>query len=178
MAAGATLAALLVLLLVAAAFGYDVRAIPHRIAGLVKRDPPVYRWVQSDDRTFSFLPGEGKAWGPIDPQQGEVRYSVRSYLPLDIGLLPQDPWENRGDAWDAMKKASNCYENKTVQASKACPVANGKTQLIFMRDLRTKQFGLEGISEYSGSKGVKEQNSVMVTIYAWKCVENCPKVAP
>ena len=173
MAVGATLAALLVLLLVAAAFGYDVRAIPRRIAGLIKKEPPVYRWVQSEDRTFSFLAGEGKAWGPIDPQQGEVRYSFRSYLPLDIGLMPQDPWENRGDAWSSMKTASTCYESKTVQESKICPIANGKAQLIFMRDLRTKQFGLDGISEYAGSKGVKEQNSVMVTIYAWKCVENC-----
>jgi hypothetical protein len=173
MAVGASLAALLVLLLIAAAFGYDVRAIPHRISGLVKKDAPVYKWVQSDDRTFSFLPGEGKAWGPIDPQQGEVRYSFRSYLPLDIGLMQQDIWENRGDAWDVMKKSSICYEGKTVQASKTCPIANGKAQLIFMRDLRTKQFGLQGISEYAGSKGVKEQNSVMVTIYAWKCVENC-----
>jgi len=72
MAVGASLAALLVLLLVAAAFGYDVRAIPHRIAGLVQRRPPVFGWVQSDDRTFSFLAGEGKAWGPIDPQQGDI----------------------------------------------------------------------------------------------------------
>lgn len=172
MAVGASLAALLVLLLIAAAFGYDVRAIPHRIASLIKKDPPVYKWVQSDDRTFSFLAGEGKAWGPIDPQQGEVRYSFRSYLPLDVGLMQQDVWENRGDAWDAMKKSSTCFESKTVLASKICAVPNGKSQLIFMRDLRTKQFGLEGISEYA-NKGVKEQNSVMVTLYAWKCVENC-----
>lgn len=173
MAAGASLAALLVLLLIAAAFGYDVRSIPRRLAGLVKRDPPVYKWVQSDDRTFSFLAGEGKAWGPIEPQQGEVRYSFRSYLPLDIGLMQQDLWENRGDAWEAMKKVSTCFDSKSVQASKACSIASGKAQLIFMRDLRTKQFGLDGISEYAGSKGVKEQNSVMVTIYSWKCVENC-----
>ena len=173
MSVGATLAAVLVLLLVAAAFGYDVRSVPRRIAGLVRNDPPVYRWVQSDDRTFSFLPGEGKAWGPIDPQQGEIRYSVRSYLPIDTGLLQQDTWGERGDAWDVMKTASTCYQSKVVQASKTCPIQSGKPHLIFMRDVRVKQFGLEGISEYSGRKGVKEQNSVMVTIYAWKCVENC-----
>jgi hypothetical protein len=173
MAVGASLAAVLVLLLVAAAFGYDVRAIPRRITSLVRKDPPVYRWVQSDDRTFSFLPGEGKAWGPVNPQQGEIRYSIRSYLPVDTGLMEQDVWGERGDAWDAMKKASNCFQGKTVQASKTCPIRNGKPHLIFIRDVRMKQFGLEGISEYAGSKSVKEQNSVVVTIYSWKCVENC-----
>jgi hypothetical protein len=174
MAVGASLAALLVLLLVAAAFGYDVRAIPRRVASLVKRDPPLYRWVQSDDKTFSFLPGEGKAWGPVEPQQGEIRYDIRSYLPVDTGLMAQDPWGERGDAWDAMKTASSCYQGKIVQASKACPIQNGKPHLIFIRDVRAKQFGLDGFSaEFGGSKGVKDQNSVMVTIYAWKCVENC-----
>jgi hypothetical protein len=174
MALGASLAALVVVLLVAAALGYDIRTIPRRIVSLVRPQPPVYRWVQSDDKTFSFLPGEGKAWGPIEPQQGEIRYHIRAYLPVDTGLMAQDPWGDRGDAWGAMKTASSCYQGKIVQASKVCPIQSGKAQLIFIRDVRAKQFGLDGFSaEFGGSKGVKDQNSVMVTIYAWKCAENC-----
>ncbi len=146
---------------------------------MVKPEPPVYRWVQSDDRTFSFLPGEGKAWGPVEPQQDEIRYAIRAYLPVDTGLMDLEIWGERGDAWDAMKTASTCYQGKLVEASKACLIRNGKQQLIFIRDVRTKQFGLDGFSaEFGGRKGIKDQNSVMVTIYAWKCVENCPKVAP
>lgn len=173
-AAGASLAALLVVVLIAAGFGYDVGSVPRRIVRIFKRDPPVYKWVQSDDRTFSFLPGEGKAWGPVGPEQGEVRYNIRSYLPVDTGLMAVDVWGERGDAWEAMKTASTCYRSKILEASQACPVAGGKQQLIFIRDIRPKQFGLDGITaEFAGGKGVKDQNSVMVTIYAWKCVENC-----
>ena len=174
MAISASLAAIAVLLVVAAIFGYDVRAIPSRIVRLIKPAPQVYRWVQSDDRTFSFLPGEGKAWGPVDPQQGEVRYDIRSYLPVDTGLMDLGIWGERGDAWGAMKTASTCYQGSIVQATKSCPLADGKSQLIFVRDIRAKQFGLDGFSaEFGGGKGVKDQNSVAITIYAWKCVENC-----
>jgi hypothetical protein len=173
-AAAASLAAVIVLLVVAAGLGYDLRTIPRRIINLVKPSPPVYKWVQSDDKMFSFLPGEGKAWGPVDPQQGEVRYDIRTYLPVDTGLMDLGIWGERGDAWDAMKTASTCYQGKVVQASKACPIQNGKPQLIFIRDVRAKQFGLDGFSaEFGGRKGVKDQNSVTVTIYAWKCVERC-----
>jgi hypothetical protein len=113
------------------------------------------------------------------PQQGEIRYDIRSYLPVDTGLMDLTVWGERGDAWDAMKTASTCYQAKMVEASKACPIPNGKQQLIFIRDVRAKQFGLEGFSaEFGGSKGVKDQNSVVVTIYGWKCVEHCPKAAP
>lgn len=173
MAAAACLAALLVVLVVAAIAGYDVRAIPRRIVNIV-RPQSVYRWVQSDDRTFSFLPGEGKAWGPVEPQQGEVRYAIRSYLPVDTGLMDVDAWGERGDAWDAMRTASICYQGKIVQAAKTCAIASGKPQLIFIRDVRAKQFGLDGFTaEFTGGKGVKDQNNVMVTIFAWKCVEHC-----
>jgi hypothetical protein len=174
MAAGAVVAAGLILLAVAAIFGFDVRTVPSRVLSLMRRPAPVYRWAQSDDRTFSFLPGEGKAWGPVDPQQGEVRYDIRSYLPVDTGLMAVDAWGERADAWDVMKAASTCYQGKIVQAAKSCPIQSGKPQLIFIRDIRVKQFGLDGITaEFAGGKGLKDQNSVVVTIYAWKCVENC-----
>lgn len=179
MAVGASLAAILAVLLVAAAFGYDISTLPRRIVSLVKPQPPVYRWVQSDDKTFSFLPGEGKAWGPVEPQQGEIRYAIRSYFPVDTGLMAQDIWGERGDAWDAMKTGSTCYQGKIVQASKTCPIQDGKPHLIFIRDVRTKQFGLDGFTgEFAGGKGLKDQNSVMVTIFAWKCMENCRNAAP
>ncbi len=31
----------------------------------------------------------------------------------------------------------------------------------------------DGFSGEFGTKGVKDQNNVVVTIFAWKCVENC-----
>jgi len=68
---------------------------PSLIRKIVLRTPSEYQWVQSDDRTFVFLPGEGKAWGPIEPAQGEVRYSINSYLPIETGVMDQANGERR-----------------------------------------------------------------------------------
>ncbi len=159
-----------------AAFAYlDFAINPHSVFRKVfLRPAPVYRWVQFDDKTFSFLPGEGKAWGPVDPQQGEIHYALNSYLPVDTGLMDLAEWGEKMDAWSAMKTSSICYESKIVSSSKVCQVQSGKPQLIFIRDVRAKQFGLGEVpGASSGKKGVQDQNSVTVTIFAWKCVENC-----
>ncbi len=174
LAVAAGVAAGIVILLIAAGFGYDVRNIPHGILSLVKRKPPVYQWVQGEDKTFSFLPGEGKAWGPVSPQAGEIRYAISSYLPVDTGLMESAQWAERMDGWSSMKMASTCYEGKITSSSKICRMPSDKPYLIFIRDLRAKQFGLAGLTpELVGPKKLQEQNSVVVTVFTRKCVENC-----
>ncbi len=174
MAVAASVAAGVVVLLIAAGFGYDVRNIPHRILSLVNRKPPVYQWVQGEDKTFSFLPGEGKAWGPVTPQAGEIRYAISSFLPVDTGLM-ESSWAERMDGWSSMKTASTCYESRITSSSKICRMPSDKPYLIFIRDPRAKQFGLGGLTpELVGPKALQEQNNVMITIFTRKCVEHCP----
>jgi hypothetical protein len=133
---------------------------------------PVYRWVESDARTFDFMPGEGKAWGPVEPQQGEVHYEIKASLPVDTGLM-DGKWADRMDGWGAMKTVSSCYEGAIRKSAKVCRMRSGKPQLIFVRDLRAKQAGL-GLENTFGTKGaLQEPNSVTITILTRKCVENC-----
>jgi hypothetical protein len=137
-----------------------------------KPGDPVYQWVESDARTFDFLPGEGKACGPIEPQQGEVHYGIKSFLPVDTGLM-DIKWADRMDGWGAMRTASSCYEGAIRKSAKVCRINTGKPQLIFVRDLRAKQAGL-GFENLFGTKGpLKEPNTVTITILTRKCVDNC-----
>lgn len=164
----------MVCLLVAASFGYDIRTIPHRIFRIGKGKPPVYQWIQAEDKTFSFLAGEGKAWGPIEPQGGEIRYVISAALPVDTGLMERAAWEERMDAWNSMKTSSTCYESKIMSSSKVCRVSSDKPYLIFIRDLRAKQFGLGGLTpELVNPRALEEQNSVTITTFTRKCMENC-----
>lgn len=137
------------------------------------RDKPVYQWVESDVRTFDFLPGEGKGWGPITPQQGEIRYNIAASLPVDTGLMDDANWINRADGWGAMRTSSSCYEAGIRKATKQCHLTSGRPQLIFLRDQRAKQAGLNWDNIF-GTKGpLQEPNSVTVTILTLKCVEHC-----
>jgi hypothetical protein len=161
--------------LIAAFLFFDITTNPHSMFRNVFfwRSEPVYKWVQSEDRTFSFLPGEGKAWGPFDPQQGEIHYDIRAYLPVDTGVMDQSRWGEKADAGSAMNKSATCYESRIVSAKKVCPIATGKPQLIFIRDIRAKQFTLGGFTGTFNRKKLEDQNSVTVTVFAWKCMENC-----
>ena len=173
-AAGAILAAGSVGLLVAASFGFNIGAIAHRILRFGKTEPPVYQWIQGEDKKFDFLAGEGKAWGPLAPQGGEIRYVISAALPVDTGLMEQAQWAERMDGWISMKNASICYENKITSSSKICRMPTEKPYLIFIRDRRLKQFGLGGLTpEMVNAKALQEQNSVTLTVFTRKCVENC-----
>lgn len=166
-------------LLIAAGIFYDNMTNPHSIFRKIgQTSPPVYQWVQSDDRTFDVLPGEGKAWGPVDPQQGEIHYDISAALPVDTGLMENGTWGERMDAWDSMKAASVCYESKILKSSKVCRMQTGKPYLIFIRDVRMKQFGLGGLGPTLATKSLQDQNSVTITIFARKCTENCKSALP
>lgn len=172
MAAGAILSALAMLILVAAGLGYDVRK--WHVFRFGKSEPPVYQWIQSEDKTFDFLPGEGKAWGPIEPQGGEIRYVINAYLPVDTGLMENDKWAESMEGWRLMKTSSVCYQGRVTSSSKICRMPKDKPYLIFIRDLRAKQFGLGGLnSGVATPKLLQEQNSVIVTVFTRKCMENC-----
>jgi len=160
------------MVLIAAFIFFDVATNPHSIVrSIFHRPEPVYQWVQADDRTFSVLPGESKAWGPFEPQQGKIRYVINSYLPVDTGLIEESQWENMDSA---MKKASACYETKIKRADKTCTVETGKPQLVFIRDVRPKQIPLGGTpTDFAGKKTLQDQNSVTVTVFSWKCMEHC-----
>jgi hypothetical protein len=132
----------------------------------------VYQWVQSQDKTFSFLPGEGKAWGPVEPQGGEIHYTISAYLPVDTGLMGTE-WAERMDGWSAMKTSSSCYEGKIVASSKICQMKNDKPYLIFIRDIRAKQLVLGDTPEFLTKKTLQEQNNVSITIFKRQCMENC-----
>jgi hypothetical protein len=175
MAIGASLAALVVVLVVAAGLGLDVRSVTRRVFRLFKSEPPVYQWVQSEDKTLTFLPGEGKAWGPVEPQGGEIHYVINAYLPVDIGLMESEKWTESMEGWRAMKTSSICYQARTKSSSKACSMPTGKPYLIFIRDLRAKQFGLGGLNTgVVNPKSLEEQNNVTITVFTRKCLENCP----
>jgi hypothetical protein len=147
----------------------DPKSVFRKIGGA---HAPVYQWVESDSREFDFLPGEGKAWGPVDPQQGEIRYQIKSTLPVDTGLM-DTKWAERMDAWAAMRTGSSCFEKGIRKSAKVCRMNTGKPQLIFVRDLRAKQAGL-GLQHLFGTKGaLQEPNGVTITILIRKCVENC-----
>jgi hypothetical protein len=158
--------------LIAAFVFFDVITNPHGVLrNIFRRAEPVYQWVQADDRTFAILPGESKAWGPFEPQQGKIRYVISAYLPVDTGLMEESQWENT-DA--AMKKTSACYQSKIKGSDKTCAVATGKPQLIFVRDVRPKQIPLGGTpTDFAGKKTLQDQNSVTITVFAWKCMEHC-----
>jgi hypothetical protein len=161
--------------LIAACIVFDLTMNPHSVfKSIFRHREPVYQWVQSEDRTFDFLPGESKAWGPFDPRDGKIRYVINSHLPVDTGLMDQAQWGEDTGAWSAMKKSSACYESRIRSSAKTCPVASGKPQLIFVRDVRAKQIPLDGLStQVASKKALQEQNSVTITVFAWKCVENC-----
>lgn len=145
---------------------------PHSVfKKIFQRSEPVYQWVQSEDKTLSFLPGESKAWGPVEPQQGEIHYVINSYLPVDTGLIEEAQWDQNTDG--TMRKSAACYEGKIVHSSKSCPIATGKPQLIFIRDLRAKQVLLGGSPSALSRKAVQEQNSVTITVFKLKCMEHC-----
>jgi hypothetical protein len=173
LASGASLAAGAVVLLVAASLGYDIRDISRKVFRFGPSGPPVYQWVQSEDKIFDFLPGEGKAWGPVTPQEGEIHYVINAFLPLDTGLMDSEKWSDSMEGWRVMKTSSICYEGKITSASKTCRMPNDKPYLIFMRDVRAKQFGLGGLENGVASQKLQEQNSVTVTILTRQCVENC-----
>lgn len=148
----------------------QVRGMLRYLAGPSK---PVYQWGESDVRTFDFLPGEGKGWGPITPQEGEIRYNIVASLPVDTGLMDNDNWVNRADGWEAMRTSSSCYEAGVRKATKQCHLQSGRSQLIFIRDQRAKQAGLNWDNIF-GTKGpLQEPNIVTVTILTLKCVEHC-----
>ncbi|HEY6307487.1 MAG TPA: hypothetical protein VI488_13625 [Candidatus Angelobacter sp.] len=172
MAVVASAAAGAVIVLIVAGIIYDRKNNPHTIFRFGKGPEPVYQWIQSEDKAFSFLPGEGKAWGPVEPQGGEIRYAISAYLPVDTGLMDAQ-WAERMDGWSAMKTSSSCYESKIKSSSKACPMPNQKPYLIFIRDLRSKQFVLGETPVFANQKALQEQNSVTVTIFTRKCVEHC-----
>lgn len=159
--------------LIAAAIFYDNTVNPRSVFRRIwqSRDP-VYQWMESDNRSFDFLPGEGKAWGPIDPQQGEVRYNIKSSLPVETGLM-ETKWADRVDAWISMPSKSTCFESGVRKAAKDCHMKSGRPQLIFIRDLRPKQAGLT-IEKAFGTKGaMQEPNNVIITIFKRQCMENC-----
>ena len=162
-----------VCVLVAVGIFYENVTNPQSIfRSIGKPGEPAYQWVESDARTFDFLPGEGKAWGPIEPQQGEVRYDIKSLMPVDTGLM-ESKWAERMDAWGAMRTASTCYESRIRKSAKVCRMNTGKPQLIFIRDLRAKQAGM-GFEHLFGTKGsLQEPNTVTITILTRKCVDNC-----
>jgi hypothetical protein len=138
-----------------------------------KASPPVYQWVQSEDKIFSVLAGEGKAWGPIAPQGGEIHYAISAYLPVDTGLMGAE-WADRMDGWAAMKTSSSCYEGRIVSSSKVCQMKDDKPYLIFIRDIRPKQLVLGDTPEFLNKKRtLQEQNNVTITTFKRKCVENC-----
>ena len=141
-------------------------------ARLSQQRDPVYQWVESDLRSFDFMPGEGKAWGPVDPQQGEIRYSIRATMPVDIGLM-DSKWADRMDAWGYMHTSATCFESKVRKSAKACKLTTAKPQLIFVRDLRPKQAGLGLAHEFGTRAAIQEPNSVIITILTRKCMENC-----
>jgi hypothetical protein len=173
-AVAASLAALVVVVLVAAGLGYDVKSASRRLFRFGKSDPPVYQWFQSEDKIFSMLPGEGKAWGPLQPQGGEIRYVINAYLPVDTGLMENEKWSQSMEGWRLMKTSSVCYESKIKSSSKTCQMPNDKPYLLFIRDLRPKQFGIGGLDTgVVTTKSLQEQNSVTVTTFTKKCVENC-----
>jgi hypothetical protein len=173
LASGASLAAGAVVLLVAASLGYDIRDISRTVFRFGQSGPPVYEWVQSEDKTFDFLPGEGKAWGPVTPQGGEIRYVINAFLPLDTGLMDSAKWTDSMEGWRVMKTSSICYERKITSASKICRMPNDKPYLIFMRDVRAKQLGPGALENGAVSQKLQEQNNVRVTILTRQCVENC-----
>jgi hypothetical protein len=157
--------------LIAGCIYFDLTMNPHSVfKRIFQRSEPVYQWVQSEDKTFSFLPGESKAWGPVEPQQGEVHYVINSYLPVDTGLIEEAQWGENTDA--ALKKTSACYESKIVHSAKICQVTSEKPQLIFIRDVRAKQVPLGGLGTIS-RKALQDQNSVSVTVFTRKCMEHC-----
>jgi hypothetical protein len=138
-----------------------------------KAAPPVYQWVQSEDKTLTVLPGEGKAWGPVEPQAGEIHYAISAYLPVDIGLMGAE-WADRMDGWAVMKTSSSCYESKIVSSSKVCQVTSDKPYLIFIRDIRAKQMVLGDTPEFlNKNRKLQEQNNVTITTFTRKCMENC-----
>jgi hypothetical protein len=146
---------------------------PGSIFSFGRAAPPVYQWVQSEDKTFSVLPGEGKAWGPVDPQGGEIHYAISAYLPVDTGLMGTE-WAERMDGWAAMKTSSSCYEAKVVSSSKICQMKDDKPYLIFFRDIRAKQLVLGDTPEFlNKKKPLQEQNNVTITTFKRKCMENC-----
>lgn len=148
---------------------YDPHSIFRRIGML---HAPVYQWVESDSRTFDFLPGEGKGWGPIDPQQGEIRYDIRAALPVDTGLM-DSKWADRMDAWNFLSRNATCFETNIRKSTKSCRMTTGKAQVIFIRDRRAKQAGLDFEKMYGTKGSSAEPNSVTITILTRKCVENC-----
>lgn len=172
MAVVACVAAAAVVLLIVAGIVHDIRTNPRSIFTFGKGRPPVYQWVQSEDKTLSFLPGEGKAWGPVEPQGGEIHYAVSSYLPVDTGLMGAE-WAERMDAWSLMKSSSSCYESKITSSSKICRIENAKPYLIFIRDIRAKQFVLGEAPVFANQKALQEQNNVTITTFTRKCMENC-----
>jgi hypothetical protein len=134
---------------------------------------PVYQWVESDARAFDVLPGEGKGWGPVAPQQGEIRYAVVAAMPVDVGLMDEAQWSNRMDGWLGMRSLSTCFEGRIRKTVRVCRMQSGRPQLIFVRDLRAKQAGI-GFEHLFGTKGaLEEPNTVTITILALRCLENC-----
>src|SRR5579864_5457203 len=97
---------------------------------------PVYQWVEADTRAFDVLPGEGKGWGPVAPEQGEIRYNLVAEMPVDVGLMDQARWSNRMDGWLAMRSSSTCFEGRVRKSASVCRMRSGRPQLIFVRDLR------------------------------------------
>jgi len=161
-------------LLIAACILFDLTMNPHSVfKRIFQRSEPVYEWVQAEDRTFSLLPGESKAWGPVNPQHGEIRYNISSYLPIDTAVIDETQWGENMDTWSATKKSSMCYESKIVKSTRVCPVTSTKPQLIFIRDLRPKQFALGGFTGSVNRKTLQDQNGVTVTTFALKCMDNC-----
>lgn len=134
---------------------------------------PVYQWAESETRTLDFLPGEGKGWGPIQPQQGEIRYNVAAAMPVDAGLMDEAKWSNRMDAWLSMRSSSTCFKSNIRKSVSTCRMRTGRSQLVFVRDLRPKQAGM-GFKDLFGTRGpIQEPNSVTITILTRKCVANC-----
>ena len=158
--------------LIAGCVYFDLTMNPHSVfRKIFQRSQPVYQWVQSEDKALSFLPGESKAWGPIEPQQGEIHYVINSYLPVDTGLIEEAQWGENTDA--ALRKTSACYESKIVHSAKVCTMATGNPQLIFIRDIRAKQFVLGKAPGAITGKALQDQNSVTVTVFKLKCMEHC-----
>jgi hypothetical protein len=172
MAVVACIAAAAVVLLIVAGIVHDIKTNPRTIFTFGKVKPPVYQWVQAEDKTLSFLPGEGKAWGPVEPQGGEIHYAISSYLPVDTGLMGAE-WAERMDGWSAMKSTSTCYEGRITSSSKICRMETAKPYLIFIRDIRTKQFVLGETPVFGNKKALQEQNNVTITTFTRKCMENC-----
>jgi hypothetical protein len=171
MAVGASIAAAAILTLAIFAIVHDFRTNPRSIFRF-NSGPPVYQWVQAEDKIFTVLPGEGKAWGPIDPEGGEIHYAISAYLPVDTGLMGTE-WAQRMDGWSLMKSESSCYESKIRSSSKICRIEGAKPYLIFIRDVRNKQLVLGDTPVFGNRKALQEQNNVMITTFKRKCIENC-----